>query len=335
MSGTNSARTVTEHRAGNRRTDERESEESVETCPECGGTVVTDEGRGERVCEDCGVVLEEDAIDHGPEWRAFTPSETEERSRVGAPTTKLLHDEGLSTSIGWSNTDASGRTLSASQREKMGRLRIWDERFRARDARDRNLKQALGEIDRMASALGLPEDVRETASVIYRRALEADLLPGRSIEGMATASLYAAARQAGNPRSLDEFEPVSRVRRQKFARAYRYLARELELGIAPADPAEYLPRFVSDLEGSEGLERRARELLATAKDEGVHSGKNPTGMAAGAIYAAGLLIDDRITQGEIAEVADVSEVTIRDRYSELLALLERGDVDARTERGAA
>ncbi|WP_181685143.1 transcription initiation factor IIB [Halorhabdus salina] len=329
MSETNSTRTATRQRAGNRQDDQRV--ESATACPECDGTVVTDEERGERVCQECGVVVESEAIDHGPEWRAFTPAERDQRSRVGAPTTKLLHDEGLSTSISWSNKDASGQTLSASQREKMGRLRVWDERFRAQDAQDRNLKQALGEIDRMASALGLPDNVRETASVIYRRALEDELLPGRSIEGMATASLYAAARQAGTPRSLDEFEPVSRVRRQKFARAYRYLARQLELGIAPADPESYLPRFVSDLGVGDKLERRARKLLARAKDDGVHSGKNPTGLAAGAIYAAGLLTGDRVTQGAIAETADVSEVTIRDRYSELLALLESGDVDARTE----
>ncbi|CCQ33901.1 Transcription initiation factor IIB 6 protein [Halorhabdus tiamatea SARL4B] len=332
MSGTNSVRTIAEHRTSERSTDTKQSGR-VETCPECGGTVTTDDGHGERVCEQCGVVLESDAIDHGPEWRAFTPSEKDERSRVGSPTTKLLHDEGLSTSIGWSDKDASGRTLSPSQREKMSRLRVWDERFRATDSRDRNLKQALGEIDRMASALGLPENVRETASVIYRRALDEDLLPGRSIEGMATASLYAAARQAGTPRSLDEFEPISRVRRQKYARAYRYLARQLELGIAPADPAEYLPRFVSELELSDDLERKARELLSAVKKTGQHSGKNPTGLAAGAIYAAGLLTGDRITQQEVAETADVSEVTIRDRYSELLETLEGDQIDARSERG--
>ncbi|MFW5955782.1 MAG: transcription initiation factor IIB [Halorhabdus sp.] len=341
MSETNSERTVTEHRVGDGPPERRQREQSAsesaqrvgETCPECSGTVVTDEERGERVCDACGVVLEADTIDHGPEWRAFTPGERDERRRVGAPTTKLLHDEGLSTSISWANTDASGRTLSPSQREKMGRLRVWDERFRAKDSRDRNLKQALGEIDRMASALVLPETVRETASVIYRRALEDDLLPGRSIEGMATASLYAAARQAGTPRSLDEFEPVSRVDRQTYARAYRYIARELELGIAPADPVEYLPRFVSALDLDENLERTARDLLSTAKQAGVHSGKNPTGLAAGAIYAAGLLTGDRVTQGAVAETADVSEVTIRDRYSELLETLNQRDVDARTDEG--
>ncbi|AWB27152.1 transcription initiation factor IIB [Halococcoides cellulosivorans] len=305
---------------GEARTDEqrRDARPAQRTeCPECGGEVVPD-GDVDRVCTDCGAVIETDRIDHGPEWRAFSAAERDERSRVGAPTTKLLHDEGLSTTIGWADVDSSGATLSPEKRSQMRRLRVWDERFRTRDAKDRNLKQALGEIDRMAAAVGLPEDVRETAGVIYRRALDEDLLPGRSIEAMATAALYAAARRANTPRSLDEFEPVSRVPRVEYARAYRYLARELDLGVAPADPTAYLPRYISALDADEDIERRARELLDAAKERGVHSGKDPTGLAAGAIYAASLLVGDRLTQQRIADAADVSAVTIRDRYSELL-----------------
>ncbi len=222
-----------------------------------------DSERGETVCEDCGLVVEEDEIDPGPEWRAFDSKEKDEKSRVGAPTTNMMHDKGLSTNIGWQNKDAYGNSLSTRQREKMQRLRTWNERFRTRDSKERNLKQALGEIDRMASALGLPENVRETASVIYRRALDEDLLPGRSIEGVSTASLYAAARQAGTPRSLDEIAGVSRVEKDEIARTYRYVVRELSLEIKPADPEQYVPRFASDLDLSEEVERRARQLLRT------------------------------------------------------------------------
>ncbi|SNZ02830.1 transcription initiation factor TFIIB [Natronoarchaeum philippinense] len=295
---------------------ERESESLV--CPECGGTLVSDEERGETVCSECGLVVEEDEIDRGPEWRAFDAAEKDEKSRVGAPTTKMMHDEGLSTNIGWQNKDAYGQSLSSSQREKMSRLRTWNERFRTRDSKERNLKQALGEIDRMASALGLPDTVRETASVIYRRALDEDLLPGRSIEGVATASLYAAARQAGTPRSLDEITAVSRVERDEIARTYRYIGRELGLEIQPADPEQYVPRFASELEISDEAERRARMLLESAKEEGIHSGKSPVGMAAAAVYAAALLTNEQVTQSEVGEVANVSEVTIRNRYHELL-----------------
>jgi transcription initiation factor TFIIB len=301
-----------------RTADSERTQDDPLVCPECGESGVTDEEHGETVCSECGMVLEEGLVDHGPEWRAFTPSERNARRRVGAPQTERMHDKGLSSVIGRRDADSSGRLLSSRQREKMRRLRTWDERFRTKDARERNLKQALSEIDRMGSALGLPETVRETAGVIYRRALEKDMLPGRSIEAMATGSLYAAARQAGNPRSLDECAEVSRVERQEFARAYRYIAQELGLALQPADPESYLPRFVSELDLSDEAERRARELLSTSKAAGVHSGKSPVGLTAAAIYAGALLVDERVTQARVSDVTDVSEVTIRNRYREML-----------------
>ena len=304
--------------------DETASEDESLSCPECGGHLVADEGHGETVCEECGLVVEEDSVDHGPEWRAFDSREKDEKSRVGAPTTEMMHDKGLSTNIGWQNKDAYGKTLSNRQRQKMQRLRTWNERFRTRDSKERNLKQALGEIDRMASALGLPENVRETASVIYRRALSEDLLPGRSIEGVATAALYAAARQAGTPRSLDEIASVSRVEKMELTRTYRYVVRELKLEIQPADPEQYVPRFVSELDLSDETERQARELLRAGKESGVHSGKSPVGLAAAAVYAAALLTNEKVTQNQVSEVANISEVTIRNRYKELLEANDRG-----------
>jgi transcription initiation factor TFIIB len=316
MTDTSIRRYSNERKTETKQTDEEESETLV--CPECNGSLLSDSERGETVCEDCGLVVEEDEIDPGPEWRAFDSKEKDEKSRVGAPTTNMMHDKGLSTNIGWQDKDAYGNSLSSRQREKMQRLRTWNERFRTRDSKERNLKQALGEIDRMASALGLPENVRETASVIYRRALDEDLLPGRSIEGVSTASLYAAARQAGTPRSLDEIAGVSRVEKDEIARTYRYVVRELSLEIQPADPESYVPRFASDLDLSEEVERRARQLLQNAKQEGVHSGKSPVGLAAAAVYAASLLTNEKVTQSEVSEVANISEVTIRNRYHELL-----------------
>ena len=304
---------------------EHTDEEAVDgtVCPECGARLEADTERGETVCTECGLVVEEDEIDRGPEWRAFDSAEKDEKSRVGAPTTNMMHDKGLSTNIGWQDKDAYGNSLSSRQRQKMQRLRTWNERFRTRDSKERNLKQALGEIDRMASALGLPENVRETASVIYRRALDEDLLPGRSIEGVATASLYAAARQAGVPRSLDEVERVSRVEKMELTRTYRYVIRELNLEVKPADPESYVPRFASDLELSDEVERRARELIESARTDGLLSGKSPVGLAAAAVYASALLCNEKVTQSEVSEVADISEVTIRNRYKELL---EAGEV---------
>nr|WP_255665713.1 transcription initiation factor IIB [Haladaptatus sp. DYF46] len=320
------------------REGEREAERADQTCPECGGSLVADSEHAETVCSQCGLVVEADGIDHGPEWRAFDASERDSKSRVGMPTTKMMHDKGLSSNIGWQDKDAYGRSLSSRQRQKMQRLRTWDERFRTRDSKERNLKQALGEIDRMASALGLPDNVREMASVIYRRALNEDLLPGRSIEGVATASLYAAARQSGVPRTMDELTTVSRIDGMEFKRTYRYIVRELGLGVQPADPEQYLARFESELDLTPATKRRAHDLLKTAKESGITSGKSPVGLAAAALYAAALLEEEKLTQDEVSEVSDVSTVTIRNRYHDLLTAADEADAlppTAATDEAAA
>lgn len=297
---------------------DQKEEHSATTCPECDGRVVADEERAETVCEECGLVVEEAEVDRGPEWRAFDTDDEDEKSRVGAPTTKLIHDEGLSSQIGWANKDAYGNTLNPQERKKIQRLRTWDERFRTKNSQERNLKHALGELERMGSALGLPEHVRETAAVIYRRALDEDLLPGRSIEGVATAALYGAARQIDVPRSLDEMDAVSRIDRRELERTYRYLVRQLNLEIEPADPTDYLPRFASNLGVSDEVEREAHDLLRPALEKATHAGKSPISLAAAALYAAALVCGEEVTQDEVAEAADVSVVTIRNRYQEVL-----------------
>ncbi len=292
-------------------------DEDIEDCPECDSRPVY-HSNGELVCEECGLVVADNLIDYGPEWRAFDATQRRERSRVGAPRTNTIHDRGLSTKIDWRDRDGYGNSLSERKRREMSRLRTWDERFRTRDASERNLRHALAEIDRMASALGLPATTREIASVLYRRALEEELMLGRSIEAMSAASVYAATRQAGIPRSIDEVVTVSRVEKGEMTRAYRYLLRELELPMSPPDPIEYVGRYASRLEVTDETEQRARELLDVGKRCGLHHGRDPVGLVASALYAASRLTGERITQSEIAAVADVCEMTIRTHYSELL-----------------
>ncbi|WP_425491751.1 transcription initiation factor IIB [Halohasta salina] len=271
---------------------------------------------GELMHEPTGLIIENDRIDRGPEWRAFTHSERQEKSRVGAPTTNTMHDKGLTTTIDWKNEDAYGRSLSSEKRSQMHRLRKWQERIRTKDAGERNLQFALSEVDRMASALGVPQSVREVASVIYRQALNEDLIRGRSIEGVSTAALYAACRKEGIPRSLEEIAEVSRVDRKEIGRTYRYISQELGLEMRPVDPKKYVPRFSSQLDLSEEVQAKAKEIIDTTAEEGLLSGKSPTGFAAAAIYAASLLCNEKKTQREVADVAQVTEVTIRNRYQE-------------------
>ncbi len=314
-------------RERNRRKNEKEAKEIKEEkaieqniCPECSGNLNIESD--ELVCQECGLVMQTSKIDRGPEWRAFNHSERQSKSRVGAPSTQTMHDKGLSTTIDWKNKDAYGRNISSKKRSQMNRLRKWQERIRTKDAGERNLQFALSEIDRMSSSLGIPDSVREVASVLYRKSLSEDLIRGRSIEGVATACLYAACRREGLPRSLEEIEAVSRVERKEIGRTYRYVSQALGLEMQPVDPKQYVPRYCSQLDLSEKVKTKAMEIIDVTAEKGLLSGKSPTGYAAAAIYAAALLCNEKKTQREVAEVAQVTEVTIRNRYQEQIEAMQ-------------
>jgi len=287
-------------------------------CPECGShNLVNDYERAELVCDDCGLVIDEDLIDLGPEWRAFDADQRTKRVRVGAPMTLTIHDKGLSTMIDWRNRDFYGKSISSKHRAQLYRLRKWQRRIRVSNATERNLAFALSELDRMASALRLPKNVREAGAKIYRDAVENNLIRGRSIEGVAAAALYVSCRECNVPRTLDEIGAVSRVNRKEIGRTYRFISRELGLKLQPTSPIDYVPRFCSSLNISGEAQSKAIEILTQAGDKELTGGRGPTGVSAAAIYIASIICGERKTQREVAEVAGVTEVTIRNRYKEL------------------
>jgi transcription initiation factor TFIIB len=292
-------------------------EETVK-CPECGSTHLSkDYSRAELVCRDCGLVIDQDFIDHGPEWRAFDSDQREKRARTGAPMTYTIHDKGLSTMIGWQNRDSYGKSIPTRNRAQLYRLRKWQRRVRISDATERNLAIALSELDRMASGLSLPRTVRETAAMIYRKAALKKLVRGRSIDGIAAASLYAACRQCHVPRTLDEISKVTPISRKEIGRNYRYVARELELKLMPTTPRDYISRFISELKLSSDVQAKTLDIIREATNKELTSGRGPTGIAAASLYIASVLCGERRTQREVADVAGVTEVTIRNRYKEL------------------
>ncbi len=297
--------------------------EYIEACPECGSRSLTrDYERAEIVCNNCGLVIDEKIIDTGPEWRAFDHEQRVKRSRVGAPMTYTIHDKGLSTVIDWRNKDSYGKDLSARKRAQIYRLRKWQQRIRVSNATERNLAFALTELDRVASRLGLPRNVRETAAMVYRKAVEKGLIRGRSIEGVAAAALYAACRQCRVPRTLDEIADAAKLNRKEIGRTYRFVSRELNINLRPTTPIDYVPRFGSELNLSGEVQSKAIEILKKAMDQELTSGRGPTGVAAAAIYIASVLLGERRTQREVADVAGVTEVTIRNRYKELAEKLD-------------
>jgi transcription initiation factor TFIIB len=288
------------------------------TCPECGSkNLKRDYARAEIICEGCGIVLDENIIDAGPEWRAFDAYQRDKRARTGAPIKYTRPNKGLATEIDVYNRDIRGVKISAQSRAQMFRLRKWHKRTSISSSMERNLAIALSELDRIASCLGLPSNIREAAALLYRKAVEKGLIRGRLIESVVAAVLYMICRQYSIPRTLDEIAEISGIPKKEIGRTYRFLKRDLGIFMPLTNPVHYIPRFASELGLSGQVQEKAREILETAIGKGLISGRGPTGVAAAAVYIAGVLKGERKTQKEVADIAGVTEVTIRNRYREL------------------
>ncbi|MFW5938984.1 MAG: transcription initiation factor IIB [Halolamina sp.] len=274
-------------------------------CPECDGRLTAD--GDETVCEGCGLIVSTDRLDRGPEWRSF---EDDDRNpaRCGAPLTRSRHDRGLSTEI--------GRTGRGKNR-KWSRLRRQHRRTQIRSKRERNQVYGFTEIRRLMGALSLPDRIRDQSCSLFESAQNEDLLRGRSIEGFASAAVYAACRVAGVSRTTEEIVDVAKATADEHRAAYDALNRDLGLPVSAAEPAEFVARFASDLDLGQAVRRRARDLAEDAVASGHANGRNPGGVAAGALYLAARQEDEAITQADAAAVANVTAVTVRTTYQAL------------------
>jgi len=287
-------------------------------CSRCGKkSLLTDEVTGEQFCGKCGYVISGKVDESGPEQRSFSTQGGVDTTRTGSPISLTRHDKGLATVINPANRDAAGRPLSASMKSTITRLRTWDSRSQVHQPVDMNLRQALNELDKLKGKLTIPSNVLEKAAYIYRKALEKKLVRGRSISGMIASSLYAACRDTQTPRTLKDVADAANVKRKEIARCYRILHRELDLKMPVVDSIQCIARISSKLEISEKTKRYAAKVLKETQKRQESSGKDPMGLAAAALYFSCVINGVSITQRDLAEAANVTEVTIRNRFKAL------------------
>lgn len=303
-------------------------EDLLTKCPECGGShLVQDYAHAELVCEECGLVIEDKKIDHGVEWSAFNPEDKIKKEHTGAPMTLTRHDKGLSTEISYYDRDSNGRSLSRHKRTKFYRLRRLHKLSKTSSTREYNIVRALADINNQGNKMGLPRDVIETAAYVYRKAQKNNITRGRSIACISAASIYIACRQCHVPRTLDEVSKIFELRRRDVSRTYNCIIRLLKINIPLATPQNYIGRLCGQLHLNGETQKIVSELLNEASEKGLVTGRSPLAIVGALIYIAAALTHQKRTQAEIATVANVTEVTIRNRYKELKDVLT---IDPRT-----
>ena len=267
---------------------------SERICERCGSQdLIEDKETGEIICANCGLVVSR-------------------RNLIGR---RYVEEE---------TTSRSPTKISPSQRRKMDRLMAIDRRLRSDSGDSYVLRVARNEIKRLAQTMYLPEAVEEYAETIYRRAQKKRLILRGTITGFAAASVYAACRAQGVSRTLRQVSEASSDSLKDVARMYRILISELNISVELDSPLNHLSRIAGAVDLSHSVERLAIEILLETMCVGHHTGKNPKGLAASALYIASKELDERRSQKYLADAAGVSSLTIRKRVKGIFENVDIG-----------
>jgi len=275
-------------------------------------TPICDENTGEQICKNCGQVLVQNMVDHL--YDGF--NDDFKNTRTGPKISMTMYDGGLSTVIGKSNFDSSGKAVPYGMKSSLKRMRMWDSRSKANTTSQRSLMVALLEINKVKEKMSLSDAIIERSAYFYRKAAERKLMRGRTVKGIVGACIYAACRDLGTTRTIIEISKCMQERTKIIARSYRLLFQQLSLEVPVPNPTSSIVRFSNNMGLSEKIKRDAIFILDTLKESQVIAGKQPDSVAATVIYMACIKNNKNISQQKISKISGITSVTIRNRFKE-------------------
>ena len=296
------------------------------SCPECKSAIVDDLQNGERICSSCGIVVDEQMADYGPETKTVNLEDKMRLARASGQTTFAQHDMGIATEISIGSTDFSGKKINSSLSNQMQNLRKWQQRVRVTSPRERRLTNVLGKITEACESCNLSKNVVETSSKIYRSLEGKNIeVKGKSVISITVAVVYMACKQCDVVRSLEEIcknvcVPKDVKAKSKLAaKYYRNIVLELGQNVTPIVTIDkYISKIANLTRADPRVERLALEIAEKTDVQGITDGKTPNGIASAYLYIGSILLGQTVLQRDMSSVSGITEVTIRNRVKEIL-----------------
>jgi len=280
-------------------------------------TLIEDHRAGDMICSECGMVVGDRVIDVGSEWRTFSNDKGgEDRSRVGGPENTLLGSSDLSTMIGPSK-GAGGFGGGGMGMGGMDGATSYTN-HRTVSSSDRALINAFRSISNMCDRINLPKTITDRANSLFKMVHDGRNLKGRANEAIASACLYIACRQEGVPRTFKEIVAVSTVSKKEIGRCFKLILKAHDTNVEIITTGDFMHRFCGTLSLCKEVQKAATCIAKKAVDLDIVPGRSPISVAAAAIYMASQASDDKRSQKEIADIAGVADVTIRQSYKLML-----------------
>ncbi len=273
---------------------------------------IFDYERGEIICTDTGEVIDEERISLGPDWRAYSSEEWNKRAHANM-LTHTVHDSGLITEVG----STTSRNLKEAL--KMKKLALLQRKLRV-DRSERKLVEALTYLNNICNILGLPDNVRETAAIILKKLFSVLQPRQNKLMVLAIASVILASRKHGIPIRAREITEKFGISEDEYWKLMSEIYMKTDLGDVKAyvDPRRFLPRIIYNLRLSQDVYLLSSKIIDMLKKNGLTEGKDPAGIAAAVVYISSIIMDEKKTQREVAQAANVTEVTIRNRYRDIV-----------------
>jgi len=268
------------------------SEEEIKKCPECGGTnIIQDAETGELVCDDCGLIID----------------------------SHTTHNKGLSKMMEWKNEDSYGKPIPTRSMAQPYKLEKWQQRIITENEYEGNLSSELSELDKVALAMETQTGIRDAAAMVYRRAVEKNLIKGKNTKSSISTAIYIAYRQCGVPRSLDEVALYTNTNRNDIKNTYDMWEKELQLGLLPTSPTDFIWRICNNLNLSENVRDISFEILNDFGGNILSQLEDPVDVTCAVIYIACLNSGRKITLEELSNATPgVTEEMIRVQYRQIV-----------------
>lgn len=279
---------------------------TYDKCPECNGNVILIKQRGERTCNQCGLIINEREFDSiYSEKSSFRTDIKINKNRNGALISTLTPDIALCTLI------EKNRIYNSDLKRAVKRdtYLSWEKK---------NLLIAITELRRICSNLNLPDYILQKSLKLYKRAYKRNLVKGRTIAGIITACIYCIIKNEKISRTFQELMGESSVDQKSLKKCIRVITKAFNIKISTSNPVDLIPNFIAKLGLSFDIEKLTIKVVDSYIKRGLLNGKNPKGLCAGAIYLVAKMKNIKIKQSTIGEIVGVTEVTLRSQYKRLL-----------------
>jgi transcription initiation factor TFIIB len=283
-------------------------------CPHCSSNKSIALEDGNYVCNACDTVVSR-FLDHSAEWRYYgadDSSKSYDPARCGPPVNDLIPCMG------------SILTPTGSARGSLGSKMI--RKYQAWNTltyRERTLYAVFDTLNSVAAKHGVSPIILEEAKNMYKRVSDNRIFRGDNKMAVIAACLYVSFVTNQVPRSYKEIADMFDVKLTCMTYACKLVQDILDLPVRPSTPLDFVNRFCNNLGMDDAFREACRRIVTSASDRDLLAEYTPPSAVAGCITLCASVKGVTLQKSKVAEVCQVSSVTVSKCYKAISAHREQ------------